>query len=76
MLAKRGVFIMKLVVTVSEVASLLSISLNHAYAMAKSGQLPTIRLGRRIMVPVDALNQMLSQCKGAAKRAEEPLQLN
>lgn len=44
--------------------------------MAKSGQLPTIRLGRRIMVPVDALNQMLSQCKGAAKRAEEPLQLN
>lgn len=51
---------MKLVVTISEAAQLLSISRNHAYLMAKTGQIPSIKLGHRIMVPMDALKEKLN----------------
>ena len=50
---------MKLVVTIAEVAEMLGISLNHAYDMANTGQIPSIKLGRRILIPVEALNKLL-----------------
>ena len=60
---------MKLVVTIAEVAKMLGISLNHAYDMANTGQIPSIKLGRRIMGPTDALNKLLKcelevSCRG------------
>lgn len=46
-------------ISVSEAAALLGISRNSAYEAARTGQLPTLRLGRRLLVPVPALLRML-----------------
>ena len=47
-----------LTLTVPEAAALLCISRSTAYAAARAGHLPTLRLGRRLVVPVPALRQM------------------
>lgn len=49
-----------LTITVPEAARLLGISRNTAYAAANSGQLPTIRIGKRMLVSRVALETMLS----------------
>jgi excisionase family DNA binding protein len=46
--------------TIVEAANRLGIGRNQAYEAAASGQLPTIRIGKRILVPVVALNRMLA----------------
>jgi excisionase family DNA binding protein len=46
--------------TLSEVASLLRISRGSAYEAARRKEIPTIRIGRRLLVPIDVLNKMLS----------------
>jgi excisionase family DNA binding protein len=48
------------VVTVDEAAAILQISRGAAYQAAKTRQLPTIRIGRRLLVPLAALERMLS----------------
>jgi excisionase family DNA binding protein len=45
--------------TVEEAGQILGLGRNTAYALAKSGRLPTIRLGRRLLVPKAALDRML-----------------
>lgn len=49
----------QLVLTVEEAGRLLRISRGLAYDMVRQGSLPTIRLGRRILVPRAALERML-----------------
>ena len=49
-----------LVLTVEEAAGLLRISRGLAYEMVREGAVPTIRLGRRILVPREALDRMLA----------------
>jgi excisionase family DNA binding protein len=49
----------KLTYTIDEVTRLLGISRPLAYAMARSGKLPTIRMGRRILVSRKAIERML-----------------
>ena len=56
----------KIVLTVGEAAALLRISRGLAYEMVRQGSLPTIRFGRRILVPRQALEQMLS-CPESAR---------
>jgi excisionase family DNA binding protein len=51
--------------TVEEAGQILGISRNTAYALATSGRLPTIRLGRRLLVPKAALDRLLDNT-GAA----------
>lgn len=46
--------------TLNEVASLLRISRGSAYEAAKRKEIPTIRIGRRLLVPSDALERLLS----------------
>lgn len=46
--------------TLNEVASLLRISRGSAYEVAKRKEIPTIRIGRRLLVPSDALERLLS----------------
>jgi excisionase family DNA binding protein len=46
--------------TVPEAAEILRISRWAAYAGAKNGELPTIWIGRRCLVPRRALERMLS----------------
>lgn len=47
-------------VTIEEAATRLGVSVRGAYRAAKSGQLPTIRIGRRLLVPRAALERMLA----------------
>ena len=51
----------KLTVSVVEAGKMLGISRNLAYEMARTGQLPTLRFGRRLLVPRHALERMLEQ---------------
>lgn len=50
----------KLALSVTEAAKLLGISRNTAYAAIKDGDLPVIRLGRRVLIPVAALEKKLN----------------
>jgi excisionase family DNA binding protein len=45
--------------TIEEAGQMLGLGRNTAYALAKSGRLPTIRLGRRLLVPKAALDRLL-----------------
>ena len=46
--------------TVDEAAELLGIGRNGAYEGVRSGQIPSIRIGKRILVPKAALERMLA----------------
>jgi excisionase family DNA binding protein len=46
--------------TISEAARMLGISRGGAYEAAKRREIPTIRIGRRLLVPLAALERMLS----------------
>ena len=45
----------RVTLTVEETASLLGMGRSAAYEAARRGQIPTRRLGRRLVVPVPAL---------------------
>jgi excisionase family DNA binding protein len=47
-----------LTTTIEEAARLLGIGRNAAYEAAKTGQIPTIQIGRRKLVPVAKLRAM------------------
>src|SRR5688572_12906655 len=49
----------KLTCSLSEAAQLLGISRAAAYRAAKKGEIPTVRLGRRLLVPVPHLYRLL-----------------
>jgi excisionase family DNA binding protein len=55
----------RLTLTVEEAAGLLSISRNLAYDLVAEGQIPSIRLGRRVLVPRQALYQMFDRATPA-----------
>jgi excisionase family DNA binding protein len=48
------------VMTLGEAAAILRISRGSAYEAAKRKEIPTIRIGRRLLVPAAALERMLS----------------
>ncbi len=62
----------KLTYTVTEAAALLGIGRSAAYEAARSGQLPTIRIGKRILVSVAGLERMLQQGHSALP-ARDPI---
>jgi excisionase family DNA binding protein len=45
--------------TVPEAAKLLGIGRNQAYEATRRGEIPTIRIGKRLLVPLIALERML-----------------
>ncbi len=47
------------VVTVNETAVMLGISRGAAYEAVRRKEIPTIRIGRRLLVPLAALERML-----------------
>ena len=49
----------RLTVSVEEAGRILGISRGAAYARAGDGSLPTVRLGKRLLVPKGALHKML-----------------
>jgi excisionase family DNA binding protein len=46
-------------VTVPEAAKLLGIGRKQAYKAAQSGELPSIKFGKRVLVPLAALERLL-----------------
>lgn len=55
-----------LTVTVIEAGKLLGISRSLAYEMARQGKLPTLRFGRRLVVPRQALEALIEESQKAA----------
>jgi excisionase family DNA binding protein len=60
MTAKRKKSYSSEVTTIAEAAKRLNIGINQAYTAAALGQLPAIRIGRRYLVPVAALDRLLA----------------
>ncbi len=56
----------RLVFTVEEAAQLLAISRSFAYEAVQRGDIPSMRIGRRILVPKAALQRFLEQAGDAA----------
>jgi excisionase family DNA binding protein len=48
------------VYTVEETAQILRLSRQSAYEAAKKGDIPTVRVGRRLLVPRAALQRLLA----------------
>lgn len=46
--------------TIPEAAKVLGIGRNQGYEAATRGDIPTIRIGKRVLVPVAALEKMLA----------------
>jgi excisionase family DNA binding protein len=56
----------RLTVTVEEAASVLGLGRSAAYEAARRGEIPSRRLGRRIVIPVPLLLQWLGVTVAAA----------
>ena len=59
------------VYTVPEVGKLLGINRNLAYEMARQGQIPTIKLGRRLVCPKVAVDRWLTGAGDLVGREHE-----
>ena len=55
----------RLTYTVEEAAQLLGISRGLAYELVKAGEIPSVQLGRRLVVPRAALHSMLAAATAA-----------
>ena len=51
-----------LVMKVEDLMPILCIGRNTAYELVRSGQVRSVRVGRNIRVPKDAISEYLSQC--------------
>jgi excisionase family DNA binding protein len=47
--------------TIVEAAKVLGVGRNQAYEAARRGEIPTIRIGKRLLVPLAALEQLLQE---------------
>lgn len=57
----------RLTMTVDEAARALGVGRNSAYEAARAGQIPAIRIGRRLLVPTAAFKCFLIEA-GVTKR--------
>ena len=53
----------KLTLTVEEAARVLGIGRNLCYDRVKTGEIPVIKIGRRLLVPRSALEKLLANPK-------------
>ena len=56
-----------LTLTVTEAAQLLGIGRNSAYDLVRSGRLRSIRMGRRLIIPRQEIENFLEREMGAAQ---------
>ncbi len=47
-------------VSVDEVAQVLGISRNHAFRCVERGEIPSVRIGRRVLIPAAFLDRLLT----------------
>lgn len=55
----------KLTVTVDEMAKIVGVSRPTAYELIHKEGFPTVRIGRRIVIPLDSLKRWLEEQVGA-----------
>ena len=53
----------KLVYSVTEIGELLGIGRSKAYELVRSGTIPSLSLGRRIVIPKLELSRFLAECE-------------
>ena len=51
--------------TVPEAAQILGIGRNQMYEACRTGQITTVRIGHRILIPIAVLERMLSETEAA-----------
>ena len=51
----------KLTLTVNESSRVLGISRGLAYSMVKTGEIPSVRFGKRVLIPRRALERLLEE---------------
>lgn len=56
-----------LTISVAEAAQLLGLSPNHTWRLVQNGELPSFRLGRRVLVPRKALEQLVETAATAGR---------
>ncbi len=56
--------------TIPETANILGIGRSAAYEGARTGEIPTIKIGNRILVPKAALDRMLSEAGQPSTEAD------
>ena len=61
----------KLTCTVEEAGKALGLSRNGAYQAAARGELPTVRFGRRLVVPLRALDELMERATRSAQTDSE-----
>lgn len=52
----------RLTLSIDEVAEILGISAGLAYGLVARGELPSLRFGRRILVPRKAVDELVNAC--------------
>jgi excisionase family DNA binding protein len=57
----------RLTYSLSEVGRLLGLGRNSVYAAVKNGELPTLRIGRRLLVPKAKLDRLLTGTKAVSR---------
>ena len=57
--------------TVEEAGAILGLGRNSAYKAAGEQQIPTVRIGRRLLVPRAALNRLLESAGNLGQRGQE-----
>jgi excisionase family DNA binding protein len=57
--------IQPLTVTVEQAAKLLGIGRSTAYELVHTGDIPSLRLGRRIVVPTSGLTELLTAARAS-----------
>lgn len=63
----------RLTVTIEEAARLLGISRSGAYAAARTGALPAVRIGRRYLVPTALLAALVGLDFETSGRTPDPI---
>jgi len=56
----------KVTISVPEAGKMLGIGRNGAYDAARRGELPTLKFGKRLVVPLAALEKMLAKASAIA----------
>lgn len=54
----------KLTISATELPRVLGVGRNTAYELVKRSDFPAVRIGRRIVIPIDALKEWLNNHTG------------
>lgn len=50
-------------ISVNEAAHVIGVSRSYAYELVASGLLKSVRLGRRILIPISAIDDLVTQSR-------------